>query len=241
MRVGQGKAELSNVHLTAGQRSKAAVYVAHGELAISGGQIDGATDYGVLAEKAKRIAISGTSIRSERVGVATVFSPTDIDGCTLVGPFSEAAITLLQAPEARLARNLLSSVKTMGIKLLNSTATLSQNRVTGALADAQGLEGNSLYADDSSLTLSGDQLGDPATRSEGPVIYLLHSKARFDGVRVQGGLQSLIYAASNSVLTASNSELRGCPVGLAVEEGSSAGEAGFRFVDVTRHVMLLPP
>jgi hypothetical protein len=68
----------------------------------------------------------------------------------------------------------------------------------------------------------------------------VHSTARLDGVRVEGASESLVYVAGKSTLTASNSELRGAPVGLAVEEGSIASEAGFRFVDVTRHVVSLP-
>jgi nitrous oxidase accessory protein NosD len=241
VRVGSGKVELTRVHLTARQPSKAAVYVAHGAVVLAGAQIDGPSDYGVLAEGAQRVTLSDTSIRGSRAGIATVSSPTIVEGCTLVGPFSEAAITLIHSAEARLARNLLSAVKTMGIKLLTTTATLSRNRVTGARADSQGLEGNSLYAADSTVTLAADQLGDPDTSTRGPVVLLLHSKVRFEGVRVQGSLQSLVYVAGGSVLAASNSQLEGAPVGLAVESGSKATEAGLQFARVTRHLMQLPP
>jgi len=239
VRIGGGKAVLVGVHLKAGRAAKAAIYVGHGEVTITRAQIEGLVDYGVLAEEAQRLTVSDTSLRGRRAGVAAVSSPTVIDGCTFVGPFSEAAISLIHSPEAHLARNVLSSVKTMGIKLINSTATLSRNRVTGGRADAQGLEGNSLYADNSHLTLASDQLGDPGTAAQGPIVMLLHSTARLDGVLIQGALQSLIYVADGSALTVSDSELRGAPVGLAVEEGSSASEAGFRFVSVTRHLMRL--
>ncbi len=237
VRVGPGKVELTRVHLTARQPSKAAIYVAHGAVVIAGGQIDGPSDYGVLAEEAQRVTLSDTSIRSSRAGVATVSTPTIVEGCTVVGPFSEAALTLIHSAEARLARNLLSDVKTMGVKLLTTTATLSRNRVTGALADSQGLEGNSLYAEDSTVTLAADQLGDPDTGTQGPVVFLLHSKVRFEGVRVQGGLQSLVYVAGGSVLAASNSQLEG-PGGAGGRGGKQGQRGGLsNSTRVTRHSM----
>ncbi len=239
IRLGPGKTELIGVHLEAHRPAKAAIYVAHGEVEITGGGIEGPADYGVLAEEAQRLTVSNLRLRSVRAGVASVSSPTVIDGCTFVGPFSEAAISLIHSPEAHLARNILSAVKTMGIKLVNSTATLSRNRVTGGRADEQGLEGNSLYADNSHLTLAADQLGDPGMATQGPVVMLLRSSARLDGVRIEGALQSLIYVANGSSLTVSDSELREAPVGLTVEDGSSATEAGFRFVSVTRHLLRL--
>jgi len=239
VRVGPGKVILIGVRLKAGRAAKAAIYVAHAEVTVTGAQIEGLVDYGVLAQEAPRLTVSDSSLRGLRAGVAAVSSPTLIDGCTFVGPFSEAAISLIHSPEAHLSRNVLSAVKTMGIKLINSTATLSLNRVTGGRTDAQGLEGNSLYADNSQVTLASDQLGDPGAATLGPVVMLLHSTARLDGVRIQGALQSLIYVANGSALTVSDSELREAPVGLTVEEGSSATEVGFRFVNVTRHLFRL--
>ena len=239
IRVERDKVELIGVHLNADRPAKAAIYVAHGEVAMTGGQIEGLADYGVLAQQARRVTLTGVAIHGVRAGAAAVSGPTVIDNCAFTGPFSEAAISLIQVAEARLIRNRLSAVKTMGIKLTNSTATLSENRVTGARADAQGLEGNSLYAEASNVTLAGDQLGDASSASEGPVIMLLHSTARLDGVRVEGGLETLVYLAEGSKLTASGSELHGGRVGLTVEDGSSASERGFQFVDVTRPLLKL--
>ena len=68
---------------------------------------------------------------------------------------------------------------------------------------------------------------------------LLGSNARFDGVRVEGALETLLYVASGSHLSASHCKLRGAPVGLTIEEGSIASEKGFKFVDVTRPSMAL--
>ena len=50
----------------------------------------------------------------------------------------------------------------------------------------QGLEGNSLYAYGSHLTLAADKLGDREDATQGPVVLLLHSTARFDGVPDSG-------------------------------------------------------
>jgi hypothetical protein len=241
IRVGSGRAELIGIHLTAAGPAKAAIYVAHGEVVVSGGSIDGPSDYGVLAERALGVTLSGTEVRAVRAGTGIVSGPAVIEGCSFRGPFSEAGISLIDVPRARLARNVLTAVKSLGIKLTGSIATLSGNQVTGGRADSQGLEGNSLYAFNSQLTLAADKLGDAQGATSGPVVLLLHSSARFDGVLIQGGLESLIYAASGSSLKAADSELRGAPVGLTVEDGSSVNEAGFRFEGVKRHLMHLAP
>jgi hypothetical protein len=238
IRVKAGKVELIKVSLKAGTSARAAIYVAHGELEARGGSIDGDVDYGVLTQSARHITLSNETVHARRVGVAAISSEVVVvENCTLTGPFAEAAITLLGVKAGKLSRNRLTAVKTMGIKILNSSVSLTENRVSGARVDSDGLEGSGLYAQASHLTLIADEFGDATDASQGPVVMLLHTTARLEGVKIRGGLQTLLYLAEDAAVTSTGSELRDSPVGLIVESGSSADQRGFEFVNVTRPLM----
>ncbi|MHB1844731.1 MAG: right-handed parallel beta-helix repeat-containing protein, partial [Deltaproteobacteria bacterium] len=114
-----------------------AVLVAGGRARIAGSRFEG-FDEGLLAREA-RVAVQNSDFeRLRRGGIALIRSTGTLSHNRLVGPFDDAALSALGCPRVELTGNRVSVAGAMGIKILGSHATLSNDRVSGARADPRG-------------------------------------------------------------------------------------------------------
>ncbi len=202
-------------HLTVRHQLGPAIFAGHVDLVLRESELADA-EYGLLSE-AGRAAIAKLGLeRISRAGFGLVHTDAQIGESRLEGPFSEAALSINDARSLELSGLTIRRAGTAGIKLLGSRARLRGNLIEGTRTDADGLEGDGLYAYNSEVDSEGDALLDDA----GAAISISGGRARIAHCRIEKAGRAAAAVAAHGELT-----LRDCALGegsrdLIAESGS---------------------
>ncbi|MHB1846517.1 MAG: right-handed parallel beta-helix repeat-containing protein, partial [Deltaproteobacteria bacterium] len=131
-------------------------------------------------------------------------------------------------PRVELTGNRVSVAGAMGIKILGSHATLSNDRVSGARADPRGLEGDGLYLFDSVVVARGERI----EGSGGDGVAVLGGRASLSGCAILSSADAAAFVDEHGSLTLNGCHLRGASLGLHVEPGSRGSAPGTEFQDI---------
>ncbi len=194
----------------------AAVYVAGGEARAGACDFSGG-EYGALAFRA-RIEISASRFHGLfRAGVAATRSRCRLDHDRFEGPFTDAAVSAIGAPAVELRGCRVTSAGAVGVKLVNSTATLSGDAIEGARSDAAGREGDGLYAFDSQVSSAGDRL----IGEGGTGVTILGGKATVRGCRIERTGQEAAYVGEKGTLVLIGCAISQAPAGPMAGPGAT--------------------
>ncbi len=193
-----------------------ALYLAHTRARIDHLHIT-RTEYGLLAFHSRFELKASRIAETSRTGAGVILSSGSIEETLFDGPFSEAALSISGAHPLRIRGNRIVRAGSIGIKLLNSTASLSQNLISGARSDAQGLEGDGLYANNSQIDSDGDRILD----NGGAAVSVMGGRAAIRGCMIQGAGQAAAAVASQGVLTLSGCEISNGSTDLVATPGAT--------------------
>ncbi len=174
------------------------------------------SEYGILALRSQVEIGESNFAKLRRVGIALTRSSGRLARNRFSGPFFESAISVLAAPSLRVEGNRIEHAGSAGIKLLDTTASLEDNVMSGARSDTGGLEGNGLYLFASHVDSHGDTLRD----NDGTGITVIGGVATLTKCQVEGAGQAAGDVASHGVLVLSHCDVRGGSTEVVVEAGS---------------------
>jgi len=179
-----------------------AIYLGHSSVDLSRATIVDA-EYGLLAFGAQLDMQDSHVEQIGRAAVGAIVSAARIRRSEFTGPFSEAALSISGSHPIVLQGNHIRLTGRTGIKLINSIATMSDNDISGARSDAQGLEGDGLYSNNASVDSTGDRWSD----NGGVSISIMGGSAVLRGCHIAGAGQAAAAVTSQGELRLSKCEI----------------------------------
>jgi hypothetical protein len=223
LRVDRGSTTLSGLHLVGG--GEAGLYLVASEVSVSGCDFEG-NDYGVLTEGPSTLEVSGSHFRRNyRAGVAVVYTAATVKDSEFTGPFYEAAVTVIHSESVTLSGNRVAAAGAIGIKLLLSKAVLVGGRIKGARSDGQGLEGNGLYAFQSTVDADGLHIED----TRGTAVSVIGGRVALNHCEIRQSSEAAAYVSGGGTLVLQKCLLADTPIGVFVDPDGTARIETTRF------------
>jgi len=223
LRVERSTATFARLHLTG--NGEAGLYFVGSKVRASECDFEG-NAYGVLGEGPSTLDLGSSRFHGNvRAGVAVVSTATTLKDNQLVGPFYEAAVTAIHCDPVKLSGNRTTAAGAVGLKFIASKAVLSGGSVEGARSDAQGLEGNGLYAYHSTIDAAGLHID--ATKGVG--VSVIGGSVSLRHCEIRHSTEAAASVSSGGTLTLSDTLVADAPVGVFVEPDGVAETSTARF------------
>jgi hypothetical protein len=228
VRVERSSATLSRMQLKG--HGIAGLYFVGSQVKVSGSEFEG-NEYGVLAAGPSSLDLSASRFHDVgRAGIALVSTSGTVKDATLVGPFSEAALTAIHSDAVDVAAVHVSVAGEIGLKFVNSRGAVDGASVEGVRPATGGLGGNGLYSYQSKLVVDGLRIDGV----QGVGVHVAGGAVSLARTTITNCSEGAAYVGSSGSLRLVDSLVGDSPVGILVDPDASADVKATRFERVPR-------
>jgi hypothetical protein len=228
VRVERSSATFSRMHVKG--RGIAGLYFVGSQVKVSASEFEG-NEYGILTAGPSALELSESRFHDiGRAGIALVSTSANVKDATLVGPFSEGALTALHSDAVDVASLHLSATGEIGLKFVTSHGTISEASVEGVRPATGGPGGNGLYSYQSKLVVDGLRIDGV----QGVGVHVAGGAVSMARSTILNCSESAAYVGGSGSLRLVDSLVGDSPVGILVDPDGSAEVKATRFERVPR-------
>jgi hypothetical protein len=228
VRVERSTATFSRMHLKG--RGVAGLYLAGSQVKVSASEFEG-NEYGVLTAGPSSLDLAESRFHDiARAGIALVSTAAKVKDSTLVGPFSEAALTVIHSDAIDLKSLRVLAAGEIGLKFITSRGSVDGVSVEGVRPAALGSEGSGLYSYQSKLVVDGLRIDGV----QGIGVHVSGGTVALARTTISHCSESAAYVGGNGSLRLVDSLVGDSPLGILVDPDGAADVKTTRFENVPR-------